>query len=308
MSKKKVFGTLAVTYGIFMLITVISLSTDMKKNNGAAFAMGKNSSQSFDIDELKTAAFSQSSDLTIEGVMEEITIKFENRTDVSAHFYGNIRISGNKPEMIVEESGSKIKITIKYSRTNSNSFSKLKLDVLVPQSFSNNLEISSVSGDITTINDTLKIKNLSIENVSGDSSIKNFNCDDFSAENISGDIDIENVTALKTNFNSVSGDIKANNFKSNTNAISVSGSILLSILSLDAEYKLETVSGDIELFTPAGSEFVLKANTVSGEIESPDFALKIDKKTKRSMNGKTSNGTFELNMETVSGDISVKSK
>jgi lia operon protein LiaG len=127
-------------------------------------------------------------------------------------------------------------------------------------------------------------ENLKLNTASGDVSIKDFQGSG-DINTASGDIDIENCRE-SFDANTVSGDI---NYKRD--------SVLNNNLSLN------TVSGDVSISIEKESEFSLKARTVSGKIRC-DFPVILQG---RGAEGKVGSGKNSISVNTVSGDIILKS-
>ncbi len=131
------------------------------------------------------------------------------------------------------------------------------------------------------------------------------------------------VTLVAKNVN---GDITATNLKSDIDADTVNGSIVLSttggataetvngkiVAAMGASTwsgvrAFETVNGDIEISLPAGASASIEAETVNGEIESDQAIAVRGKFGKRKLNGNIgASGGGQLKMETINGDIVLK--
>jgi len=80
----------------------------------------------------------------------------------------------------------------------------------------------------------------------------------------------------------------------------------LKVIDKDASgMSLSTVSGDITLYLPEDASFDLDISTVSGEINS-GFKVLIDSVSKRRLQGEVGDGGINIELKTVSGDISLR--
>ena len=161
------------------------------------------------------------------------------------------------------------------------------------------------------------LADIEIETVSADITIGDIAMRELDIETVSGKIEFNNTSVLKnTDINGVSGNIKGILETEEFSGESVSGGMKLSLigaaevsvqmvsgnaaLSFDKapeELEIETVSGEIDVSLPKDSEFSLKFDGVSGELET-DFAMTV--KGKIYICG---NADREYDVETVSGDV-----
>jgi hypothetical protein len=137
---------------------------------------------------------------------------------------------------------------------------------------------------------------------------------DFEGRTVSGSVDAQGLTG-DVEAHSVSGDVRVTT-RGSVEAQSVSGDVRVTMGSLPDRGTLEfkSVSGDIEITLPAGADAELRANTLSGEIES-DFPLDINGRDRERGRfhvqvGSRARGTIgeggpRIELETVSGDIRV---
>ncbi|MDA3846108.1 MAG: DUF4097 family beta strand repeat-containing protein [Vallitaleaceae bacterium] len=210
--------------------------------------------ETIDIDDEKTIELGNISQLTINSVSSDITILFENRDDILATYKGSVRTAKKDyyPELTVSESSRKIGIWIDYPK-NSLYLNDIdtKLTIYLPESYSADLSIGSVSGDININEATLEL----------------LDCD-----SVSGEIIADGINAERGKFKTVSGDITMNQFAStNVDASTVSGDISLEIpKSYDLDLTTNTVSGDVSNKDGHSTEITedidVDANTVSGDI------------------------------------------
>jgi len=88
---------------------------------------------------------------------------------------------------------------------------------------------------------------------------------------------------------------------------STSGSILAELAAIDedsSDMSLNTVSGDINLKLPDDASFDLDIKTVSGEI-STKFKVLVESVKKNQLQGEVGDGGINIELKTISGDISL---
>lgn len=142
-----------------------------------------------------------------------------------------------------------------------------------------------------------------------------------SARNVSGDVEARGLRG-PVDARSVSGDVHVTS-AANVRASSVSGSVFASLGSIPVRgLEFRSVSGDVTLELPAGTDADFSARTLSGEIDS-DFPLTIEGRRGRrddddddrgwprvrvghNMHARLGSGGPELSVTTVSGDITLR--
>lgn len=142
-----------------------------------------------------------------------------------------------------------------------------------------------------------------------------------SARNVSGDVEARGLRG-PVDARSVSGDVHVTS-AADVRASSVSGNVFASLGRIPARgLEFRSVSGDVTLELPAGTDADFQARTLSGEIES-DFPLTVEGRRGRrndddddrgwprvrvghNMHARIGGGGPELSVSTVSGDITLR--
>ena len=105
--------------------------------------------------------------------------------------------------MITNLEGSKLKIEIKYPKVLFNN-DNVVLDVYIPQDYTGNINIDTVSADVD---------------------ISGLDLNDFKCKTVSGDLRIESIGSDNLTLHTTSGDVDIVDFSGNLEADSVSGDI-----------------------------------------------------------------------------------
>ncbi len=105
--------------------------------------------KTFDIDEVKTFGIDQLKEIYIHSVSPDVSVFSTDEEDVKIHFYGSSTAGSEKelPNLITNLEGNKLKIEIKYPKVlfyNAN----VVLDVYIPQDYTGNINIDTVSADV----------------------------------------------------------------------------------------------------------------------------------------------------------------
>lgn len=132
-----------------------------------------------------------------------------------------------------------------------------------------------------------------------------------SASSISGDVFVSGAEG-DVRANSVSGDVRLERLRaSSVSANSVSGDIHVRIDQFTGRGDLQfnTVSGDVVLEVPKQFDADLSMTTLSGKVDS-DFQLVVSGNSRwgrRGVDGRIGNGGRRLDLNTVSGDLRIRS-
>ena len=164
---------------------------------------------------------------------------------------------------------------------------EVKFEVKVPSRIAYKFNsFSSVSGDV------------SVTGVSGE----------LSAKTVSGNTTVNNVSG-SVNATSVSGNTRVGKVAGTVSAKSTSGNVEVEIVSLDGAGAMEftSVSGDVQVKLPGNPDAEVKLSSMSGRLKT-DFPLTIEESkygTGRKANGRLGNGSRNLKISTISGDVSL---
>lgn len=196
-------------------------------------------------------------------------IKIGNKKSNKATF--NLAGTGCNQKLNSSRDESNLDVSIVYplfkswiSKLNTN----LVLTIYLPENYSNNLVVNSISGDVYQNSNNLS--DCSIESVSGDLKLNNLYC---------------NNLILKT----TSGDINLLNGRIN-NAKTISGDINLERIDINNDLNLKTVSGDVNIYPTKDSKFEINFNTISGDLN------------KENSYGPSTNKVY---VKTTSGDLKI---
>jgi len=224
----------------------------------------------------------------------DIELKEANDNNFKVEIYGNeknkdnIKVDINNKNLTIEQKGSSICFGFCYSNN--------VIVIYVPESFNNELDINTISGNIDIYVDVLKAN---LKTTSGD--IKMQNIKYASINTTSGNIKLEEVK--EANINTVSGDVMINSSEK-VEVKTTSGDI--KILEASEKIFINTTSGDVTVrdFTINSDS---KVHTVSGEVNinlRNEADIKVDTRS-GDKDIKNTNGEYKLDIKTTSGDITV---
>jgi len=243
-----------------------------------------------------------------------------------------------KIEIEIVSQPKTLKINTRYPRFSWIRNTRVNYQLWIPEATSVRLE--SVSGTIQigdhlnrvytkTVSGKIKLENIrgnvEVKTTSGDVVISNVQGDlawsstsgDLDLVNLVGDLDLH-TTSGEVSGQEINGDIKANSvsgdlaFLDSQGGLSylhtVSGKIRAELKVIDKDVSsmsLSTVSGGITLYLPENASFDLDISTVSGEINT-GFKVLIDSVSKRKLQGEVGAGGITIELNTISGDISLR--
>jgi hypothetical protein len=206
-------------------------------------------------------------------------------------------------------------------------FLHARVEVYLPVSYTNALNIKSTSGKIEAL-DEYACSQINIESTSGSISINTITAETASFKNSSGGIRCENVTG-NVNVSTSSGNIEFDHVSGNVSARSLSGAIKLKLVNGGVNAKnssggircavdgnvgnisLITTSGSVGLNLPENLKFSFSSRTSSGGLSTPFhdklFSPVTDKKLVEGIIGGDTipENSPQINIRTTSGSINV---
>ncbi|PIE89439.1 MAG: hypothetical protein CR997_11395 [Acidobacteria bacterium] len=189
-------------------------------------------------------------------------------------------------EILFEQKGDRVTVETKYPKNNTGIRKGVEFRVQVPNYC--DLKINSVSGDVK------------LSHVEGRIYLNT----------VSGDLDMEE-TGGHLKLNSVSGDIMIKGLDNcDLEANSVSGDLVLTKARLESGvYEFNTTSGDIEIWHGQGASYRISGQAISGSMSNETNGDIVIKKAKyggkRSIDGSYGSGKAEVDINTISGDLTV---
>lgn len=231
-----------------------------------------------------------------------------------------LRISGDARalEIRVEPSGTKSNW---FGFSSDNEMGPSVLDVHVPHAAALQVHVVSAPVDVAGVDG----RSLGVNTVSGRVHL-NVRAGAVKVDSVSGDVDLEG-SANGLDVQTVSGDVQAATLNGNLTAQTVSGDLQLrgnalervnlgtvsGTLQLDAalapaaNWKIDSMSGDVRLALPENTSAQIKADTFSGDLRS-DFGKPYGSEhgPGEHLGAKLGNGNGDIVINTFSGDVHVE--
>jgi DUF4097 and DUF4098 domain-containing protein YvlB len=185
-----------------------------------------------------------------------------------------------------------------------------ELIVEIPEEFSGEVYVETVSGDLTECPEGFK--GLSFKSVSGKLALKNLSVqEELYSKTVSGDLEVELLKAQKVAFKSVSGSFFSNSAQLNSVKFdSTSGDLKLSLSDQPELLKSKTVSGNLAICLPENSGVNLNFKSVSGRLKT-GFAFTVENEKKgfgsyRFKGQCPGEKTSDVEVKSVSGNLDLQ--
>ncbi|WP_100332223.1 LiaG family protein [Bacillus xiapuensis] len=232
------------------------------------------------------------------------TIIPQDRHDVKAVYKGKNKLS-------VKEDGSTIEVEVKqrwYQWISFFNSPKSSLTIYIPKDYQHDLELSVGSGHLQFAGDSpsrpMKLDTMSLEMSSGDVKLQNLETSAFKYEGSSGQLTIDSFTTKEGRFDLDSGDVRLVRYAGPLNGDLASGHMKVAMDQLAGDINLDLNSGNAQLDLPDHADFMLKGDTVSGDITC-DFPLKNQTSKSGTISGTHGSGTYQINVSLASGDVKI---
>ena len=188
-----------------------------------------------------------------------------------------------------------------------------RYEIYLPNTYTKNLSINEISGDITideldinlnnlTLNTTsgdieiksnIKANNIKIDTKSGEIQTNNLSANNINIQSISGDLYLESLTGKDIYLHTISGEVEVNKAVGKLDIKTTSGDIEIEHFTIKDNSKIASTSGEINVNLNHDSHCNVLLNSVSGDKNLPNNSSLVGK------------GTYKLEINTTSGDIEV---
>ena len=211
---------------------------------------------------------------------ESLDYKFVKSTDNTV----NVKVYDNKDnDVSVSVENNTLKVISNNQKKCFFCFtSKREAIIALPEKLYD-VTLETKSGDITS---SINFNKAEINTTSGDIELNNVK--DAIINVTSGDIKIDAVDSLA--IKSTSGDVEINKINKYLNIETTSGDIVIKDLTILANSSIKVTSGDIDIYK-ASNDIYYNTSVKSGDVR---------------VNNNNRKANYELNIETTSGDITVK--
>jgi lia operon protein LiaG len=297
----------AITLGMALILSLFTFagcsnSKSSEMANELRFSLDEISSLTISYDEEKITFFESNDD--------DLLIK-EYMTENKSSYYA--KVTEDKESIHISEGG---KPFFKDGFTR-------YIEVYLPESYQENLTVTSTNGDIDFSGMNLDLSTLRVDNSSGNVTLDNAAATDIHLSSTSGTLDLGNIEADQIRLETTSGSVICTGLNGNVTYTSTSGNADIKSAIGSGSYKANNsgslnvvytkVNGDLSFFNkndsitltlPENLEFEFQGTTKNGSI-STTFQKDV------TVNGRTTSGvvgdnpTVTVKVETKNGDIKV---
>ncbi|MEN0057718.1 MAG: DUF4097 family beta strand repeat-containing protein [Bdellovibrio sp.] len=205
--------------------------------------------------------------IVLKVVSSDISIKKSAGSEIV--ITANGLLDKSKSDQLLETKISSDELVI--SEPDNEAVRKVSIQVELPASYTQALDIIAVNGDIAA--EGLTLNDLSVKTVSGNVTFNNLNAKSWSLHSVSGDIKADSSSFTKISGKTVSGEIEITN-------------------QIPAQIDFTSVSGDVKMKLAKTDNIFFNLKSLSGSINNK--------------HGSNRKGDFEVNVSTASGDIEIE--
>lgn len=213
---------------------------------------------------------------------------------------GNIRlVPANVSHIEVSESG---KDTSKYPMICKQDGQTLKIEYCTSTTFADlkNLKFSKDLTILVPLNWSGRA--LKVDAASAKLSVQDLTIQEVEIDTASGSSQFDNCTINSLDIDTASGDVYFEGSLNKLDCDSASAGVQAVLSNVPYEIDMDTASGCLELFLPEDAGFSVKMDTMSGKFDS---TLTYTEKSGRFVRG---NGACSIDMSSMSGGVSIRSK
>ncbi len=246
--------------------------------------------QSFSVDARETMPIAGVQRIAVESVSTRVEVIPGTGPDLEVHYTGEGQLMrGSLPELRVRRRGDTV--TVELASTSSRiSFlsASVTLTVLVPPQYQGAVEVKSSSGSVNC-RDLAGLTNLTVNSVSGRSSVENVN--------LSGRLQLESSSGAASVATTAARGV---------NIRTASGRISVELTAVSDVVDLQSSSGSVRLTMPAGSEFSVQARSASGSVTNPRGIPSQGATERNSFTGQVGSSGPHVSVRTASGSITLQ--
>lgn len=205
----------------------------------------------------------------------------------------------------VDRNGNKVKINLKpkwYSLSDTN---ELNLIIYIPKD--KLVDINAIARSrVVEIGEAKGSKwdmaNLNAEVTSGTFNLHNLKLGSFIYNGTSTDVIMDRVQAGKAIMDTFSGNMNISHFIGSLNIASTSGNVRIQIDKLVGDIHTEMISGNLNMYLPVSSSFMLNAQLQSGQFTSK-YPLEVNRPSSTISTARAGKGEYKIKTEIANGDF-----
>ncbi len=220
-------------------------------------------------------------------ISSDVKIRTEKRTDVLAELSGSYKAvpAYVPPKLEMDQDGDVMRVRVEHQNQHGFVTSlSTELTLIVPEQYKNAVDIKTTSGDVEVSHGAY----------SG-----------IDIRTVSGEVELEYVSPELSRVKTTSGDIEIERASGGLDVESVSGEIDVRFDALVSDISLKSTSGDVKVAVPEEASFTVDFKSTSGRIERTRDII-VDVEGDHILRGGTNGQTYDIDVRTVSGDITLR--
>ncbi|UHA59715.1 DUF4097 domain-containing protein [Metabacillus litoralis] len=212
-----------------------------------------------------------------------------------------------KGKVVVTENGDTINVESKSQKWFHlfSMFNKTEITIYIPEDYEKELIIDSGSGNVSfNGHSKMKLDSLMIDMSSGNVQISKLTAHELELDGSSGNVNLSSISTKSGIFDMSSGNLTIKEHTGKVEADLSSGKINLEMNKLIDSIDVEINSGLATINLPSNADFTLNGSIGSGHI-STDFDLKELQKNSEGMFGVYGSGKHQVNIDVSSGKVEI---
>lgn len=314
MNKFKVWHLAVISVAVFLAFgliaaIVIANNSDFRSpdNWNIFWKSGKSffgKSEDYSIDEKESISISEKSNISISSLSSKVNVFQTDGEEITVHLYGTYASTGGAIELEVEDDGSEAKIVVKYpSGGASISLSNLILDVNIPKSYSEDVYVKTVSGEIDLECEDAIFEKVKLRSTSGRINFHTLSAESLDVSSTSGKI-TGNLISGKLVAHGTSSSISVTGLTSESEITTVSGKITVDIEKYE-DMDISSTSGRVIINLETEGDFFIDYSTVSGNFNC-DIPLTVENQKRTGFEGYSGDkNSAKFKVHTVSGSLEI---
>ena len=256
------------------------------------------------VERLETMKLIDLKSLEVATTFSDIEIIFEDREDVEIQYFAFISKDSLKtePDYNISKKNDFV-FEVEWKNFTGSAYGMMR--IFLPESFKNDLQITSISGDLYAT--SIRGGKVNLKTISGDIDIENLEAGDMDLQTISGNVSMDTMVGKDVDIKSTSGDVEILKMMvKEIKADLISGNLEMNLVTLEDDITIDSISGRVNLSFEEPPSASLNLKTISGNISLAYTLDQIDITKDKSLKGQLQQGDHQIKIDTISGDIIIK--
>ena len=256
------------------------------------------------IERIETMTLMDLKALEVATTFSDIELIYEDREDVEIQYFAFIDKGSLKkqPDYNISKNGDFV-FEVEWKNFTGAGYGMMR--IFLPESFKNDLQMTSISGDLYAT--SIIGEEVNLKTISGDVDIDFLEAGNIEIQTISGNVSMKDVLGMDLDIKSTSGDVEILKMMvREINTDLISGDLDMNLVTLEDDITIESISGKINLSFEEPPSASLNLETVSGKISVAYSLEDVDINKDKRLKGQLEQGDYKIKIDTISGDIIIK--